>query len=227
METYEETTSISNNNYLMDLEFEDDISSEINELHDYYLKCIDIIKRIDKLDEIFIKDMVDKGELVIPKKPKKDLSDILKCVKRKKTVKNIDEVHSFLVKLLLTKNTNCDVVFPNVSDMTNIYQFLSTYNLTIKKNKAYTFYIKIKYGYYLDAYFNNYKDKNIPWKKHIKSCFNITDSYGRKLRSIGVLAHKFPKFQKLSITIEDFWKIYTDVKRMLDCEDYASFWSEK
>lgn len=209
-----------------DIEEELSVFNNMSEIRDYYLKCLEIVNKIENMDEVLVKELVVNGEITLPTEPKKSLSNLLKCSK-KKNVKSIHQVHNLLIKLISNTKNIYDFTCPEVCDITSIYNLLTNYNVTMKKHKANSFYITSQFGYYLDIYFQNYKNKNIPWKKHIKSCFNISDSHGRKLRYIGILVHQFPKLGHLSITLEKFWKMYSDIKQMLNFEGYALFWSEK
>lgn len=188
------------------------------------LKTIDLIRDMDVED---ITKNINEGKIVIPMKPKK-LLDTLIASKNKKhsTPKTFEEIHKYLLKHLQT-NININAInFPSENNLEEIKIFLKTYNITIKKSKAFTFYLHSAFGYFLDIFFNQYttNNKDKPWKDFIKKHFNISDGHGRKLRIIGRLVSKYPKLKLLSIKFEDFWKIHIDVEKMINHEDYKQFW---
>ena len=209
----------------MEFSEESDIKPKLSELRKYNSECVEFIDKIEGMDDILVQDMIERKELIVPVKPKFDLSKELFC-KKERQVKSDHQIHSSLLKFVSPNYNLQHFVLPNNDNKDEIYQFLKTYTISLQTSEAYTFYLNCIFGYYLDIYFNNYKNK-IPWKIHIKKSFNISDSHGRKLRSVGQLAFKYPKLKYLSISFKKFWNIHVAVKKMLNNEQYKSFWEKE
>lgn len=204
-----------------------DIYTNIEELHIYHKKMLQVITDIRNMDIEEIKKKISDSEIVIPSKPKSELCNILKVISNKyigKKEKTNSDIHCYLVKLLVPNIKIEDIKLPNVNSNSDIFKFLLKYDLTIKKHSAYSFYLNAAFGYYLDIYFNNFNNKNILWKDHIKREFNISDSHGRKLRIVGKLVYKYPKLKLLNISFTSFYKLHLKIEKMLEDSEFNEFW---
>lgn len=213
------------------LTFDEDVDfyTQLEELNIYHKKMLEVITVIRDMDIEEIKKKISDCEIVIPTKPKSELCNILKFNSNqhigKKETRNNSDIHSYLVKLLVPNIKIEDIKLPNAQSSSDIFTFLRKYDLTIKKHSAYSFYLNSAFGYYLDVYFNNYfKNKNIPWKKHIKQEFNISESHGRKLRTVGKLVDKYPTLKLLNISFTTFYKLHPKIEKMLEDPEYNEFW---
>lgn len=78
--------------------------------------------------------------------------------------------------------------------MKSVLEYLSEWAKNIKKVKAKQFFLHGAFEYYLETYFQYFKENEDVESQgtHIKKYFGISVSHESNLRSIGKLADKYP-----------------------------------
>lgn len=166
------------------------------------------------------------SEIVIPKRPKTTLKKLIINIQNNNKMKP-EKVHANLIKLLVYDYNMIELTYPDETNKHEVYKFLASCNLNIRKKQANTFDLCVAFGHYLDVYFTKFQteENEKPWQIFIKENFGISESYGRKLRVIAKFVNKYPKLRKLSISIREFLKLKPDISNMLKEEDYMKYWA--
>ena len=116
-------------------------------------------------------------------------------------------------------------VIPNVeqfislrNDMTKIIKIINSafQNYNGVKNALKRGTITIPKGYIKN-------EKEVTFKIIVKNVFEISDSYARKLRWLGKLAHKYPKLVNLCITLNEMYKYKKNVDVLFNNIKYKRY----
>lgn len=102
---------------------------------------------------------------------------------------------------------------PDISQTTynDLFKFLEQGKIHLNNAQIQLLYTQCVYGYYLELFYQTYMVEylsgRVPqtFKVILKENFNISDSYGRRLRWVGKLWGEHGKIGQLSMTLNEFY----------------------
>lgn len=204
-----------------------DFYNNVRKLKSYHEECIKLLSDIEKRDLQEVKDKFESGEILLPKRPVYGLLKMLELIPAKNN--DLEKLHSKLVRLLVPNYDVSDLVLPDKKDHKAVFTFLTKCSDSIKKYQAKQFFISAAFGLYLEIYFKKFNSglNEESWNHHVKKHFKISESYARNLRLVGKMVDSYPKLQKLALSFRDFIKMRTQIKKLLEVEEYNQFWKNK
>jgi len=171
----------------------------------------------------------------LPSPPKRKLKDLFndKMGKKKKTEMTSEEFHKYLqLQLQDMRNpiSREKFQFYNPENIeVAVKQLKDAYNHLSRQN-AQTMYFNITFGNYLnmlyDWFLNRKKAEgvSVKWDVWLTNHISISSSHARKLRQIATLLINFPRFQHVSISLNEVLNKQSLIKKMLSINEYATFW---
>lgn len=124
-------------------------------------------------------------------------------------------------------NENLDFRGVDTTDLNKLQKHLLANNVQ-SYCKKYLFY-QARYGYYLQCYKDLFDVQFIKgnvytsWGRICRDMFNVSDSYGRKLRWIGSLAHKFTIFRCSSLTLDKLYSMRRNIDLISSSNEYSNY----
>jgi hypothetical protein len=195
--------------------------------------------RIYHQEYLMVLDKLQKNgpdNIEFPKKPKDSLT-LLLGKERIKHTEDVNEIHAFLVKHIISDQSTMDSIsdlgstYNSPDDLLRIAQ--DGYRILKKQNsKALANYLD--YGQILisayevwDTHVKRHpvKRQRITWKTWLKDNIGITDRYARELREMSRLFSGYPKIKQLGISFKELYNVKDCVSYHLETnEEFALLW---
>ena len=159
------------------------------------------------------------GEIIIPKRYR---SVVMKLFKEKSVKTKLvgEEFNEWLKKFLHTQ-VLIGLPLPDISNVNynDLFKFLIEGKTTLN-NLQNQLYNQCVYGYYLELFYQTYVVEHLSgrvpqnFKVILKENFDISESYGCKLRWLGKLWNEYSKIGQLSMRLHQFYSYRQQVDNL-------------
>ena len=196
--------------------------NDISKVHDVVCKGIEDYDGVRKL--------LQQGGIRVPKGFR---GIVLKLFALKVRSVNMTplRIHKFLKSHYIRKETNLDEYYSK-ADKAELDALQSechnlTQKLTNQKNDLLV--TKAQLGYTLELFKREYDRlhilgmKNVSFKEILANVFNISESYGRKLRWLGKLVHRYPTVCHTSLSLHVLYKFKKPIDILFNNKRYVKY----